>query len=154
MGSAQVYLQRGKLLLALQAVRKGIALAGQSHPQVHHMAVQLCQRAQSQQQVSTPPEWGLLRDRGVIVCVTGSSAVSARSYLECCRGSAVMMIAMSAVSGRLCQQAVRGASRLAAPATMANGSDSAETLTPLTADRACPHNPVTSSCSHLTSHPR
>ena len=81
MGSAQVYLQRGKFLLALQAVRKGIALAGQSHPQVHHMAVQLCQRAQSQQQVSTPAEWGLLRDRGVIVCVTGSSAVSARSYL-------------------------------------------------------------------------
>ena len=58
----QVYLQRGKLLLALQAVRKGIALAGQSHPQVHHMAVQLCQRAQSQQQVGTPPGWLLLRD--------------------------------------------------------------------------------------------
>ena len=67
--SVQVYLQRGKLLLALQAVRRGMALTGLDHPQVHLMAVRLCQRAQSEQQVRlhcTQREHSLVG--GVLAC--------------------------------------------------------------------------------------
>ena len=40
----QVALRRGKPLLALQAVRRAISLAGESHPDVHRITLRLCQR--------------------------------------------------------------------------------------------------------------
>ena len=43
---AQAYLLRGRWLLALQAVKRGRALAGASHPVVHLMTVQFCAAAQ------------------------------------------------------------------------------------------------------------
>ena len=38
----QAYLLRGRELLALQAVKRGLALEGPSHPDVHLMTVQFC----------------------------------------------------------------------------------------------------------------
>ena len=35
-------MRRGKHLLALQAVKRAIALAGQAHPDVHRMIVRVC----------------------------------------------------------------------------------------------------------------
>ena len=40
----QVALRRGKPLLALQAVRRAISVAGESHPDVHRITLRLCQR--------------------------------------------------------------------------------------------------------------
>ncbi len=46
---SQVYLRRGKLLLALQAVKRALQVSGASHPQVHCLAVRFCQAVAAQQ---------------------------------------------------------------------------------------------------------
>lgn len=44
----QVYMLKGKFLLALQATKRAIALEGRAHPSVHRMIVQLCHAVQAQ----------------------------------------------------------------------------------------------------------
>ncbi|CAL8463644.1 g3178 [Coccomyxa elongata] len=46
----EVYLRRGKLLLALQAVKRALQVSGANHPQVHCLVVRFCQAAESQQE--------------------------------------------------------------------------------------------------------
>ena len=43
-GTTQVYVRRGRLLLALSGVQRAIGLAGADHPAVHKAVVRFCQK--------------------------------------------------------------------------------------------------------------
>ena len=47
-GGIQVYMHKGKMLLALQAVKRALALASSEHSTVHLMVVRFCQAVLSQ----------------------------------------------------------------------------------------------------------
>ena len=46
----QVYMQKGRLLLSLQAVKQALKLGGPTHPDVHRLVVRFCAKVQLQQQ--------------------------------------------------------------------------------------------------------
>jgi peptide alpha-N-acetyltransferase len=45
--AAEVYLRRGRLLLALAAVQRAVALAGAAHPAVHLALIKLCSQGEA-----------------------------------------------------------------------------------------------------------
>ena len=50
-----MYLRRGKLRLARQAVKRALAVSGAGHPQVHCLVIRFCHAATAQQVTSPLP---------------------------------------------------------------------------------------------------
>ncbi|KAF5833413.1 NMDA receptor-regulated protein 1-domain-containing protein [Dunaliella salina] len=79
----QVYLRKGKMLLALSAAQRAAANAGPQHPQVHLAIVRFCSRAQSHPAPDMPaphPEVASLIKTGQEKLLGSKHATSVKAY--------------------------------------------------------------------------